>query len=203
MPAPKNTPNPANLVSWHQLPSGDERGVIVESVREPVHIEISKQGRWQLQRFGSGDEPHVIAAGKARNVQQAKRKVTQQVYVHIDELRISQDATTKPEQVRPFVRVVKIYVGLSLLAFAALMFARLLLVHRPWLFARAAFWLGSSVFIAHRLIVFTTNAAKRLDYLAGVRTSPPTEPSKQQQPMKLPTLRSGKRKALPSGKGSK
>lgn len=200
---PKNTPNSTQLVSYHQLPSGEHRGVITQDVSKPYHIIIDKKGRWQIQDYGAGDEPQTIASGKAHNVHRAKQQVTAQAYVHIDELKITNQASTKSEQHRPFIRVVKIYVGLSLLAFAALMFARLLLIHRPFVFIRGAFWVGASVFIAHRLIVFATNAAKRLDYLAGARTSPPTEPSKQHQPMKMPRLQQSKRKpkALPSGKG--
>lgn len=189
---PKNSSNNTALVSYHQMPDGAQRGVIVDKVAQPYHIIIDKRGAWQIQQYGAGDEPRTLASGRAHNVTTAKRKAHRHALANIDELKTPDIITTTATPVTaPPVhhnsttrsssawRTVKIYIALSLFCFAALLFGRWMLLYRPSWFVRVMFWGGSSFVLAHRLITFIDDSSKRLDRLRRA-------PAAAHQPMKMP-----------------
>jgi len=198
MPTPaKNT---RNLVTWRDTSDGSH-GIVTHGLSSPHYVEIQRGGAWIVSTLDAKDKPVIVKQGMARNVAKAKgssEDAIRQLVAGED----ATDAQTKATDTAPWIRTVKIYFGLFLTVLACLIFGRYLLFYRPAMFARVILWGGASAFIAHRLIVWFVEVAKRVDYLTGRKASPPATPvQSKQQPMKLPSLPSGKRpKALPSGK---
>jgi hypothetical protein len=198
MPTPaKNT---RNLITWRDTSDGSH-GIVTHGLNSPHYVQIQRGGAWAVSTLDAKDKPVFVKQGTARNVSKAKRLAEDAIKALVTG-EDTQNEATKTNDPAPWIRTVKIYFGLFLTVLACLIFGRYLLFHRPAMFARVVLWGGASAFIAHRLIVWFVDMARRVDYLTGRKASPAATPvQSKQQPMKLPSLPSGKRpKALPSGK---
>ncbi len=192
--------NTRNLITWRDTLEGSH-GIVTHGLTSPHYVEIQKGGAWIVSTLDTKDKPVIVKQGMARNVAKAKGSSEDAIRALVT----GEDATneaTKTNDTAPWVRTLKIYFGLSLLVLALLIFGRWLLLYRPAMFARVILWGGASAYLSHRIIVWFVDMARRVDYLTGRKASPPATPvQSKQQPMKLPSLPSGKRpKALPSGK---
>lgn len=196
MATPSKTPR--NLITWRDTSQGSH-GIVTHGLDTPHYVEIQQGGVWSLQTIGSNDKPVFVERGHARNVTKAKRLAEDAVkqLVAPDDAQTQVTKTTEPA---PWLRTVKIYVGLFLTVLAVLIFGRYLLFNQPRMLARIVFWGGASAYLSHRIIVWFVDMARRVEYLTGRKTSPVTVQATA-QPMKMPSLPAAKRpKALPAGK---
>jgi len=173
-------PSPAlDPVAWHDSPDGGARGVIAKGVKQPYIVDITKDGRIDVFTLDGRDKPKFVTSGKAGNVARAKSKATTLALANITELKDALkadivDTSATPVQTREqpaWLITLKVYVALALFVFAALLFGRWLLVHRPVLFLRGFGWLSVSLFGAWRLMVLFETLDKRRERLAKRRVA--------------------------------
>lgn len=198
---PDKPKTPRNLVTWRDTPAGGAHGIVTYGLPSPHYVEIEHGGRWAVQTLDARDKPIFVKTGVARNAAKAKRAAEDAIRLLVTGEDL--DKEVKSHDPLPWVRTAKIYLGLSLACLAVLLFGRYLLLHRTLLLLRIVFWGGLSVVLAHKLIVFSFDTARRVDYLVGRKatTSPqqPTASQIRQQQQRVQQIADSRRKALPAG----
>lgn len=192
-----------NTITWRDRADGGAHGIVTHGLDAPHYVEIDKSGRWALQTLDTQDKPFFVKQGAARSVGKAKQLATEAVVAMLEPTPDDKQHTHINPDTHG-VRALKIFIGLALLTLAVLIFGRFLLLNAPRLFARVVFWGGSSLFIAHRLIIWFADVTKRIDYMTTSRAMPAHIPSQQhavkQEAMRAAALSVTQNKALPRGK---
>jgi hypothetical protein len=168
-----------DVVAWHDSPDGGARGIIAKHVPQPYIVDVMPDGRFDVYTLDKRDKPKHVTSGRANNVTTAKVKAREKALANITELRDALQADIVVTSATPVTRreqpawiiTLKVYVALALFVFAALLFGRWLLVHRPVLFLRGFGWLSVSLFGAWRLMVLFETLDKRRERLAKRRVA--------------------------------
>jgi hypothetical protein len=166
-------------VAWHDSPDGGARGVIASGVKQPYIVDVMPDGRFDIFTLTKADKPKHVTSGRANNVTTAKVKASEKALANIKELRDALQADIVDTSATPVKRLeqpawlitLKVYVALALFVFAALLFGRWALFHRPVWFFRFVGWAGVSLFGAWRLMVLFETLDKRRERLAKRRVA--------------------------------
>ena len=164
----------ADIVAWHDAIDGGARGIIAKHVSQPHIIDVNKDGRFDIYFLDKRDKPKHVASGRGNNVTTAKAKATALAIANIKELRDAVkddiiDAKASPVRQREqpaWLVTLKVFIALALFVFAALLFARWALFHRPVWFFRGFGWLSVSLFGAWRILKFFDDLDKRRERLS-------------------------------------
>jgi hypothetical protein len=170
----KKPVNGFDPIAWHDSPDGGARGVIAKGVSSPYIVDVMPDGRFDIFTLTKADKPRHVASGRANNLSTAKARATEKALANIPELKDGLQADIVVTTATPVQRLeqpawlitLKVYVALALFVFAALIFARWLLIYRPALFIRGFSWVAASLFGAWRLMKFFDDLDKRRERLA-------------------------------------
>lgn len=83
--------NALDVVQWHEARREGQmvghEGLLIEHVKHPYHIDIDKQGGWQLWHFDGHDAQKIVAKGSANNVEAAKLEAVAAAFSKLPSLR--------------------------------------------------------------------------------------------------------------------